>query len=92
MLSYAFVPANRHDSVIAPSLLCSSEELGLGVSYTLGGATYGSREIRETAESLGIQIITAINKRNGMRKDVYGRTILSSNCHGFSSFQSTKQD
>lgn len=75
VLSHAFVPANRHDSAIAPSLLRSSEELDLDVACALGDAAYDSREIRETAESLGIQMITAVNKRNGTRKDAYGRVI-----------------
>ncbi len=74
-LTYAFVPANRHDSAIIPALLRTSENLGLEVACVLGDAAYDSREIRETADSLRIQMLTAINKRNGVRKDGYGRVM-----------------
>ncbi|MFK4011826.1 hypothetical protein [Bacillus cereus] len=33
---------------------------------------YDSQEIRETEISIGIQMIIAINERNGTRKDTYG--------------------
>lgn len=75
ILSYAFVPANRYDSAIAPSLLSSLEELNVPVSFTLGDAAYDSQEVRKTAERMGIQMLTPINKRNGTRKDSYGRVM-----------------
>jgi len=75
VLTHTFVPANRHDSAIAPALLHASEDLNLEVACALGDAAYDSREIRESAEALGIQMITAINKHNGVRKDVYGRVM-----------------
>lgn len=76
-LSYAFVPANRYDSVIAPGLLYKLKELGLDMRFILGDAAYDSKEVRKAATEIQTQMVTPINKRNGMRKDGYGRVMTA---------------
>nr|WP_311235744.1 hypothetical protein [Bacillus wiedmannii] len=53
-------------------------------------AAYDSQEIRETAKSIGIQMIIAINKRNGTRKDAWRYTSLFTYSFGYHTFQSKK--
>ncbi|WP_449237050.1 transposase [Bacillus songklensis] len=75
VLSYAFVPANRYDSIIAPTVLFALKELDLDIAFVLGDAAYDSKDVRKAAGQLGSYMITPINKRNGTRKDVYARVM-----------------
>jgi hypothetical protein len=75
ILSHAFVPANRYDSVIAPSLLRPLKEYEESISFVLGDAAYDTKDTREVAEDIEAMMITPINPRNGQRKDSYGRVM-----------------
>ena len=74
-MSSSFVPANRYDSVMAPGLFYQLEELDVHISFVLGDAAYDSQEVRKAANDAGTQLMTPINKRNGKRKDSYGRVM-----------------
>lgn len=75
VLSYAFVPANRYDSIIAPSVLFALKELDLDIAFILGDAAYDSKDVRKAAAQIKAQMMTPIHKRNGTRKDVYARVM-----------------
>lgn len=75
VLSYGFVPANRYDNIIAPSVLHPLKELNLDIAFILGDAAYDSKDVRKSAAYIEAHIITPLNKRNGMRKDSYARVI-----------------
>lgn len=77
VLSYAFVPANRYDSVMAPGLIYPLKELRLDIKFILGDAAYDSKKVRKAAAEIQAQMMTPINKRNGTRKDGYARAMTA---------------